>query len=124
MTTAEIDPADAGRIWQRVVYASRDLVDQLDIPSDAAEILTVVGLPLSVEPLFAAVSPTAITSIDGSRLVRLGTDFGTSICFRLPDGPVISAPDAPGLPVRHVNADLPRFAGLLLETRRTRQHFS
>ena len=36
---------------------------------------------------------------------------------------MISAPDSPGLPIQHVNADLPRLARFLLETCRSRQAF-
>ncbi|MFT3833865.1 MAG: SUKH-4 family immunity protein [Micropruina sp.] len=110
-----IDPTEAARAWENPLRTPAGPVGKLGLIGGAADVLVGVGLPVSAEPLFAAVRPRPITSGPGAGTIQVGTDFGSLICVRPPDGEVLSV-RADGGPVRRVNADLASFAEFLALT--------
>ena len=110
-----IDPTEAARVWGNLLRTPAGSVRELGLIGGAADVLALVGLPVSAEPLFAAVPPRTITSGPGAGTIQFGTDFGSLICVRPPDGEVLSVrPD--GGPVRRVNVDLASIAEFLCRT--------
>ena len=120
-----IDPATAADVWGSLARVSPETLNQLGIGPRAAYVLGEVGLPVAVDPLFVFTPAESMPSDrQPGRLIRFGTDGGSSLCLTPPDDAVVSLPAAPELPVRYVNADLESFAGFLLEVCRARRQFA
>jgi hypothetical protein len=117
-----IDPIDAAQVWGELAPVPPQVARDLGLSEEASEVLANPGLPVSAEPLFAAVALQRVATAEGT-VVQFGTDFGTRICLRPPTGPVQSIPDVQSMLVRFVNADLDSFATFLLETCRARTQF-
>lgn len=121
-----IDPAELNRVCGEVVRHEPARISALGLTGRAALALTDLGIPCEVEDFVYA---TVLQFMDtatlpgADRWVRFGTDGGTSLCVASPDGPVVSIPDSPALPVRHVNGDLVAYLQFLLRTVETRQGF-
>lgn len=117
-----IDPAQAALVWRDVVRTPVETSHALGLAGGAAGVLARVGVPASAEPLFAAVPLRPVTSGPGAGTIQFGTDLGSVLCVRPPDGAVLSVTDAAGT-VRRVNADLASFVEFLLRTCRARDRF-
>lgn len=117
-----ISRSNAVQIWGELAPVPPETVRSLGLASGAAELLVTVGLPLSAEPLFAAVSPSLVESGPGQGTVHFGTDFATMMCVAPPDGPVHSISEHAGLTTRYVNASLGSFVEFLFHTCRVRKH--
>ena len=119
-----IDAAVAAEVWGPLARVPTRTLSELGIGSQAAYVLGELGLPIAAEPQFAPVPAEPMTASDLSgRLVRFGTDAGSSLCLVPPDGAVISVPATSDLQQRYVNADLGSFASFLLEVCRIRRQF-
>jgi len=117
-----IDPLDAGNVWGALAPVPAATISGFGLSAEGNDLLTSPGLPVSTEPLFETVALQEVSTASGP-LVQFGTDFGTRMCVRAPDGPVWSVPDRPDMPTRYVNSNPNSFAVFLLETCRARKRF-
>lgn len=117
---------DLAQLWgeDNISLADPATLSRLGLPKGAHEVLTEVGLPKNVEPLFESKSPSLIGSLGRTgRYCKVGSDYGTAICIETRTGEVVSISRGDEYPDRFVNSDIASFVEFMVLVTRERTSF-
>jgi|tagenome__1003787_1003787.scaffolds.fasta_scaffold20371733_2 hypothetical protein len=116
------DPQRVANRWpHELVTASRDDLGMSDLPEDAIRVLSDVGVPRRVDPIFESTDVRSITSArDGRTLWQFGSDGETALAIDPRSGEVLSTSPKLAHPDRHANDGVAAFVDCLLEVSETR----
>lgn len=119
-----ISHTDLTRLWgeSNVVYPVD--VQAVRLPANAVAVLTEIGLPRHVDPLFRIGDMAMINVPSRSGLYcRVGSDFGTDLCVSADTGEVESFSLTGEYPARFVNTSLALFVEFLVLVSAERKRF-
>ena len=107
---------DLAGLWgsSAIERAGQSALDGVTVPDDAAQVLTQIGLPRRVVPLFE-IRPLSMVAVAGREegFCEFGSDIGTELCISSVTGEVISTSRAGEYPQRFVNRSLRQFIEFL-----------
>ena len=115
---------DLARLWGEAGVVCPVGVQAVRLPADAVAVLTEVGLPRHVDPLFK-IGDMAMINVPGRSglYCRVGSDFGTDLCVSADTGEVESFSLAGEYPARFVNTSLALFVEFLVFVSAERKRF-
>ncbi len=108
---------DLVRLWgeANVVRADASVHDTVTLPPDAIEVVTEIGLPRYVEPLFEIADLRMVVAPGrGGQFCQVGSDFGTELCISAETGEVVSLSTSGEYCDRFVNTNLALFVEFLV----------
>lgn len=115
---------DLARLWGEASVVCPVDVQAVALPADAVAVLTEVGLPRQVDPLFK-IEDMAVRNVPGREglYCRVGSDFGTDLCVSADTGEVESFSLTGEYPTRFVNTSLALFVEFLFLVSAERKRF-